>query len=505
MPHQTKSRSPIRFLSPLAGMWLAAVALLVARATAEERGAQTAVAPRRNVLLILVDDLRPALGCYGHGVVKSPHIDRLARQGMLFTQAYCQLPSCCPSRTSLLTGLRPDSTRVLSNGAPHFREYLPRHVTLPGRFRAHGAWCKELGKVFHRRDPQSWSEPKWIPQPPLAYPIYRTRENIERQRLARVTPKPDDWWGFSKWIKADSWEAPDVADEQLFDGMLAGRAVELLEQHQDERFFLAVGFFRPHLPFIAPRRYFDLYPPEAIELPTGDAPPKGAPSIAIHNSPETRSYDDVPRSGPIEREKQRELLRAYYASVSYVDAQIGRVLAALECSGLAEDTVVVLASDHGYHLGEHGMWNKLTNFEEATHATLIVRAPGYKPGRTHRLVELVDLYPTLCEVCEIPVPSGLEGTSFAPLLASPDRLWKTAAFSQANPRGVMGHSLRTEQYRYVQWRKEGEIVAEELYDQIFGSGENENIAGRPDAQQVLRKLRRQLAAGWRASRPGGSE
>ncbi|MEQ8786028.1 MAG: sulfatase [Pirellulaceae bacterium] len=454
--------------------------------------------PHRNVLLILADDLRPALGCYGHPIVKSPNIDRLAASGTIFTHAYCQLPSCCPSRTSLLTGLRPESTHVLSNGDAHFREHLPEVVTLPQRFKSQGAWCMELGKVFHRRDPRSWSEPKWIPEPPLAYPIYRTPPNIERQRQARVTPKPDDWWGYSKWIKADSWEAPDVADDALFDGLLAGKAVELLAQHKDERFFLAVGFFRPHLPFIAPKKYFDLYPQESITLPENDAPPKDAPTFAAHNSPESRSYDDIPRGGAIAKQKQRQLLRAYYASVSYVDAQIGRVLDALEDNGLAENTVVVLVSDHGYHFGEHGMWNKLTNFEEATRATLIVRAPGHKPGRSPRLVELVDLYPTLCALCDVPPSADLEGTSFAPLLDAPDRPWKTAAFSQANPRGVMGYSLRTERYRYVAWRKNGEVVAEELYDHRRDTGENVNLAESSEKQVVLEQLRGQLTAGWRA-------
>jgi arylsulfatase A-like enzyme len=232
-----------------------------------------------------------------------------------------------------------------------------------------------------------------------------------------------------------------------------------------------------------------------VKLPENRRPPEAAPDIAIHASPESRSYDDVPRQGPLEERKQLELLRAYYASVSYVDAQIGRVLAALEKNGLAESTVVVLVSDHGYHFGEHGMWNKLTNFEEATRSTLIVRAPGHPPGRCDRLVELLDIYPTLSELCGLPPPDGLAGASFAPLLVDPTATGKAAAFSQADPRGAMGYSIRTEQFRYVQWKRDGAMIAEELYDHQSDPGENVNVAGRGEFQAALAKMRK-MASTW---------
>jgi len=468
--------------------------------------------PKYNVVFIGVDDLRPVLGCYGNPVVKTPHLDALAARGTVFRRAYCQWPSCLPSRTSLLTGLRPDTLRDAN-----FRQWLPDHVPLPQHFKNHGAFCMSFGKMYHRQDPVSWSVQKWIPKGNPWYPIYAKPETLAlqqqkvQQQKGNRPNKPPDWWGFqegrnTRWAKAIASEDPEVPDNVLFDGQLADRVIEVLREHREERFFLAPGFFRPHLPFIAPKKYYDMYPPESLKLPENRYLPEGAPSFVHYDSAESRSYLDVPKSGqPITDEKQLDLLRGYYASVSYVDAQIGRVLDELDRLGLTEETVVMLWSDHGYHFGEHGTWNKLTNFEEATRSTLIVSAPGQsQPGTaTDGLVEHVDMYPTLCELCGLPVPEGLEGTSFAPPMEGPSRAWKKAAFSQANPRGRTGRTMRTHRYRYTEWTKGREVVAVEVYDHQTDPGENVNLAGKPDNQGLVDELAKTFRAGWRGAVPEG--
>jgi arylsulfatase A-like enzyme len=464
--------------------------------------------PKYNVLLIGVDDLRPVLGCYGNTVAKTPHLDALAARGTVFCRAYCQAASCLPSRTALLTGLRPEATGVLSNRSPPFRRRLPDHVALPQYFKNHGARCLSFGKVYHTRDPRSWSVPAWIPEGKPWYPIYGEPETLALQkRLGSGPKKPSDWWGFQKgrnerWAKAVSWEAPDVEDDALFDGQVADRVIEALAACRGKRFFLAPGFFRPHLPFVAPRKYYDLYPPGRLKLPRNRSLPDGAPPFVHNRSAEARSYLDVPGDGePIPDEKQLELLRGYYASVSYVDAQVGRLIAALDRLGLRDETVVVLWSDHGYHFGEHGTWSKGTNFEEATRSVLIVAAPG--AGRhgtaTDRLVELVDVYPTLCDLCALPVPEGLQGTSFAPLLDEPGRPWKGAAFSQAISKRRTGRTMRTDRYRYTEWSEGERVVAVEVYDHRNDAGENVNLAGRAEHRALVQRLADAFAAGWRAS------
>ncbi|MGQ9605526.1 MAG: sulfatase [Thermogutta sp.] len=482
--------------------------------------AEETAARKLNVLFIAVDDLKPELGCYGASHIQSPHIDALAAEGILFERAYCQQAVCSPSRTSLLLGRRPDTTRVYDLQT-HFRKTLPDVVTLPQYFKNHGYHVQGLSKIYHGGldDPQSWSVPHWTPGGPgygnpetlaaLAEEAARLRR--ERGPASEVLER-DPQTGTvlrmtaPRWrARGPAWEDPDVADDALPDGKTTSEAIRILKEIRDRPFFLAVGYLKPHLPFVAPKRFFQLYPREEIALAPNPDPPKNCPPIALTSWGELRAYQDIPAQGPLSDETARDLIRAYYASVSYVDAQVGRLMEALETFGLKDNTIVILWGDHGWHLGDHGLWCKHTNFESATRAPLILRVPGQRiPGaKTQALVEFVDIYPTLCELCGLPLPEGLEGTSMAPLLDDPERPWKTAAFSQY-PRGsVMGYSMRTERFRYTEWRpREGDQpAAVELYDHQADSREDVNLADEPEFREVRRRLREQLEAGWRAAVP----
>lgn len=490
----------------------------VAAAMAATYGA-AAEAQRPNVLFIAVDDLRPQLGCYGDGLVKSPHIDRLAAGGLLFERAYCQQAVCSPSRTSLLTGRRPDTTRIYELQT-HFRRTIPDVVTLPEHFKQNGYHTQSLGKIYHGGldDPQSWSVKSWTPSGP-GYGKPETLAQLNQdQRAARQAGKDltrkvverDSKSGLAlkvsqpgNRVRGPAWEDPDVADNALPDGQTADKAVEVLRAIKDRPFFLAVGFLKPHLPFVAPKKYFDLYPLEDIKPADNPYPPRDVPQVALTSFGELRSYRGMPKQGPLGEEQARELIRGYYAASSYTDAQIGRVLDELERLGLAGNTIVVLWGDHGWQLGEHGLWCKHTNFELAARAPLILRVPGKRAGaRSAALVEFVDIYPTLCELCGLTLTEGLEGTSLVPLLVDPTRRWKTAAFSQY-PRGkVMGYSMKTDRYRYTEWREaDGKAAAVELYDHQADPAEDVNLAGQPGREQLAAELRRQLKGGWRAAVP----
>ncbi len=499
-----------------------------AGAFASSLGAKTAfpqkkAEPRRNVLFIAVDDLRPDLGCYGNAQVRTPNIDRLSASGLTFLRSYCQQAVCNPSRTSMLTGKRPDTTRIYDLQT-HFRRYLPDAVTLPEQFRGSGYETTAFGKIFHKpqlNDYPSWSIAPWIPD----QHGWRTEENeaFARRNWDRLRanawisderfyfdPKKRDAGrdGISAW-GLQSWRAPDVADSELPDGRTAREAAAALERIKNRPFFMAVGFLRPHLPFAAPSKYFDLYPRRKIEESAAPLSPEGAPDYALHDSAELRGYDDIPPQGAIPSLKARELIRAYRASVSYIDAQVGVLLDALDRNGLAEDTVVVLWGDHGYHLGDLGLWNKHSNFEAATHTPLIVRAPGLRNvGRkTKALNEAVDIYPSLCDICGIPRPADLEGSSWMPLFANPNQIWKRAAFSQY-PRKIpgvgpgMGYSMRTSRYRYTEWSAiDSPYKAAELYDYRDNVHELRNLANLPQHVSLVNGLSRMLREGWRASLP----
>ncbi len=468
--------------------------------------------PRVSVLFIAVDDLRTELGCHGVQGIRSPNVDRLAARGTVFERAYCQQAVCSPSRTSLMTGLRPDSTRVF-NLTTHFRDTVPDVVTLPQHFKDHGYFTQSVGKIYHGGldDAASWSEP-----PRKAYrAMYALEENkklVARKRAAAAGKKFATPSQLYNAMTGPSYECADVPDNTYSDGAIADAAIDMLRKAKEgeKPFFVAVGFLKPHLPFIAPKKYWDLYRREEIPASPNPFAPKDAPKLALTNWGELRAYEDIPKSGPLSDEKARLLKHGYYACVSYIDAQVGRVLEELDRLQLRDRTAIVLWGDHGWKLGEHGGWCKHTNFENDAHVPLICTAPRQKSlgSHTRALVEFVDIYPTLCELAGLPLPSHLEGTSFVPLLDSPELAWKTAAFSQY-PRGgqVMGYSMRTDRYRFTQWlRRDGNEAAVELYDHENDPQENENIAGRPENTALIEKLREQMQAGWKATRrPAGAK
>ena len=470
-----------------------------------------------NVLFIPVDDLRPELGCYGNGIVKSPNIDMLASRSLVFRRAYCQSPVCGPSRASLLTGLRPDTTEVWGN-RKHFRETFPDLVTLPQRFKQDGYHAEAFGKVLHGKmaDLPSWTVPVWPPGGRQAGMQYVDEARLREMRLE----SPDRVFTGSEiptleWKKQHSWQAPQVPDNALQDGQVAGRAVEALRRLKDKRFFLAGGFQKPHLPFTAPKKYFDLYDPSQLPVAEDHHRPLNSPDTAFTRWQELRGYTDIPSEGPLPQGKARELIHGYYAATSYMDAQVGRVLDELDRLELSNRTVVILFGDHGWHLGEQDLWAKTTNFELAARAPLMVRVPGMRgEGRDcDALVEFVDMYPTLCEACGVAPPSSMEGLSMMPLLDNPARPWKTAAFNQI-PRPYladqdweqMGYSMRTDRYRYTEWvDRERRIVSSELYDFRIAPTETVNLAARDGHESLIESLSQRLRAGWRSALPGGGE
>lgn len=464
-------------------------------------------APRRpNVLFIAVDDLRPTLGCYGAPVVRTPHLDGLAAHGTVFNRAYCQQAVCSPSRTSLLTGRRPDTTHVYDLET-HFRKFLPDVVTLPEQFKRSGYHAESMGKIYHGGldDAQSWSVPHWTPKAKQyqTEATDRLLAQIEAEGQAQGM-EPKQW---RDKHRGPAWEAPDVPDNALADGMIGDHAVEALGRLRDRPFFLAVGFLKPHLPFVAPKRYYDLYDPAQIKLADNPFAPQDVPQYALSNWGELRVYHGMPATGPVTDTQARELIHGYYAATSYTDAQVGRLLEGLQQQGLADNTIVILWGDHGWQLGEHGMWCKHTNFETSVRSPLLISVPGQPPAHTDALVEFVDIYPSLCELCGVPLTEGLEGTSFAPLVKDPQRPWKSAAFSQY-PRGIpregpgMGHSMRTDRYRFTEWKANRTgFVEYELYDHLVDPQENANLARRPECAELVKRLATQLQAGWQGALP----
>ena len=464
-------------------------------------------AERPNVLFIAVDDLRPELGCYGASHIQSPNIDRLANSGTVFLRAYCQQAVCSPSRTSLMTGLRPDSTKVYDLQT-HFRTHVPNVVSLAQHFKSNGYRCLSMGKIYHSGldDLPSWSEPALKPS---GGSIYATEENkqLVARKLAEGKKKGLKGVTLSRAARGSVTEIGEVADEEYTDGAVAQLAVKTLQELQAKQqpFFLAVGFLRPHLPFNAPKKYWDMYDPAKIQLASNPFPPKNAPAMALTSWGEMRVYGGVPAKGDVTPEQARHLKHGYYACVSFTDANVGRLLNELERLKLADNTIVVLWGDHGWKLGEHNAWCKHTNFELDANAPLIIRAPGQKaPGaKSKALVEFVDVFPTLCDLAALPKPDHLEGSSASALLNQPNLPWKAAAFSQY-PRGkLMGYSMKTDRYRFTAWKdtKTGTVEARELYDHQTDDAENNNLAVVDAHAELISQLQTQLDAGWQKAKP----
>ncbi len=513
-------------------------------------------ADKPNILFIAVDDLRPELGCYGSSIAVSPNLDALAKDGLLFNRAYCQQAICRPSRASLMTGVRPETTGLFHNYVS-LRELQPNILTLPQHFIANGYEAVYCGKIFHNGDTDegtSWSrEPvKWLKNVKKPIGPYALPENNKM--------KADNFKEmFAKYGEAarqglasgPAYENADVSDTAYLDGYNTQLAIATMKQmvrNGDKPFFLGMGYKLPHLNWCAPKKYWDLYDPSKIPMATEvDAPENGA-AMGLHASFELRTRAGIPKSGPLGPELSRILKHAYLASTSYVDAQIGLMIEALEEAGVRNNTIIVVWGDHGWHLGDMGVWGKATNYEIATRVPLMVSAPAMKTrgAKTDSLVELVDIFPTLCELAGLTRPDHLEGHSFATLLDKPDQPWKKAVFSQypnpalrewaANPlsqemretwfgplikeveeriiaqqgdkwdrdlfeKHLMGYTMRTDRYRLVVWRDHRDPKVKPIYVELFDHEtdphETKNIASAHP--ELVSTLSKQLDAGWKAA------
>lgn len=467
---------------------------------------------RPNVLFLSIDDLRNELGCYGVSEIQTPHLDRFAESAVRFDRAYCQVAVCNPSRVSLLTGLRPDSSRVWTLDV-RFRHTVPNVVTLPQHFKRSGYHTVSFGKIFHNPWPDdvSWSEPHQWPKKSRLWSEEAKQRLTRFREQMKADGKPET---AIQRLRAQAVEIVDLPEEEHIDGAIAGQALEALRRlakNKEQPFFLAAGFVRPHLPFVVPRQYWDLYDREAIPLAKNPSLPEGAPPFAMNTMYELRDYFDYlhtvdPREGSLTEDQQRELKHGYYASVSFIDALVGKLLDELETLDLARNTIVVVWSDHGWKLGEHNSWCKQTNYEIDAKVPLLIRDPrrsGNGQG-TDTLVELLDLYPTLCDLAGLATPEHVEGASLRPVLDDTTASVKEAAFSQFRRRhegrDLMGYAMRTDRYRYIEWidRKRRETVAEELYDHRNDPGESTNLAIRSDQKATLEQLHQQL---WKALPP----
>ena len=473
---------------------IATLFLLCAAATAQQRP---------NVLFIATDDMNNDLGTYGHPVVKTPNFDRLARLGIRFDRAYCNYPVCNPSRASLMTGLYPDQTRVRNN-AVHFRNTIPSVKTLPQMFRDNGYFVARVGKIYHYGvptqigedgldDPASWEE--------TVNP--RGRDKWEEDRIYTIDPVTGNLGGTLSWM------AQAGTDEEQTDGLGTTAAIELLSKSRERPFFIAMGFYRPHTPYVAPRKYFFQYPLRLIRLPA-------EPLDDLIDIPPA-AWVDRPYQLNLPKRKQRQAIQAYYASISFVDAQLGRLLDALERLDLVDTTLIVFWSDHGYHMGEHKLWQKTTLFENSARVPFIVASPRHRETAglgTSSLAELVDVYPTLAEICGLEPPSHLVGRSLVPVLEDPTRSVRSSALTTFDthdrvnrrkplrPRAV-GYTVRTDRWRYTEWGTDGRQGAE-LYDHWNDPKEFVNLALAPAEQETVRRMKKLLAERVaEATRPAG--
>lgn len=447
---------------------------------------------KKNVLFISVDDMNNDLGCYGHPLVKSPNIDRLASKGIAFANAYCQFPLSSPSRSSLLTGLRPDKTRVFDL-TYHFRQDMPDIITLPQMFINNGYYVARVGKMFHYGNPGDIGtnglddKVSWIER---INPAGRDKTSLE---LDLINYTPDRGLGSAMSYFSDK----EGSDYEHTDGKVATETIKLLEKHKNKPFFIAAGFYKPHCPWITPGKYFDLYKSDQMSLPKiSKETQKDYPELSLGS---TKPW---PYFG-ITADQAMECKLAYYAAISFVDSQIGRLLDAIDSLGLAENTIIVFWSDHGYHLGEHGLWFKQSCFEESAKAPFIIFAPGLKTAGQicRRPVELVDIYPTLAELTGLNPPADLEGFSLSPLLQNPFANWEHQAYTQVQRGNTPGHSVRTEVWRYTEWGF-GKM-GEELYNEETDPQELNNLAGNPRYADIVKNMKALLKIYHPAAVVGG--
>lgn len=415
-----------------------------------------------NVLFITIDDLRPELGCYGTDAV-TPSIDAVAQAGVLYTNAYCQFSWCSPSRASMLTGLRPDKTGVFDLKT-HFRKKLPDTKTLPQYFKDNGYHTAAFGKIYHNeiflQDSSSWSEPNWFP--PFEEPLY-VYASEENKRIVEARKKPFSY----------PTESASVEDEAYPDGMITAEAIKKMNELQDQDFFIAVGFYKPHLPYNAPKKYFDLYDPSAFDVPESEFP-NAAPPFALRARSEEMSYVGV-NEKPYSDSLKTTLTHGYYACVSYVDAQIGKLVDELERLNLRKKTIIVIWGDHGYKLGEYGHWSKHSNFDVDTRVPLVISSPSVEKRVEKNIVESIDIYPTLCELTGLPVPIGLDGKNIS---GKDSPIEKDFAISQIVRDSLIGYSIRWSDLRYTRWISlpGKQVHAEELYDHSIDPKETDNKA-----------------------------
>jgi len=461
--------------------------------------AQSAAARRPNVLLIMSDDLNNDLGTYGHPIVKTPNIDRLAGRGVRFDRAYNQFPLCNPSRASLLTGLRPDTVRIYEL-VTQFRKNRPDAVSLPQLFKNNGYVSARVGKIYHYGNPGDIGTPG-LDDPPSWNATVNPRgvDKDEEPLLTNYTPARGPGLG-----SALAFYASPARDEDHTDGKVASETIALLEANRDRPFFIAAGFYRPHCPYIAPKKYFDMYPLDKIKVP-----PVSPEALAQYPKP---AFFTTPPNWGLSEQQEREVIRAYYASVTFMDANVGRLLDALDRLKLADNTIVVFMSDHGYNLGEHGQWMKQMLFEESARNPMILAGPGVraKGKGSPRVVEYLDLYPTIAELAGLTPPRDLEGRSLAPLLRDPKAAWDHPALTQvrrgnANDGFFMGYSIRTERWRYSEWDEGKRGV--ELYDENADPGEMRNLGSDPKYATTVAQMKELLrsARGGKNQQAAGLE
>lgn len=434
-----------------------------------------------NILFISIDDLRPELGCYGANYVKSPTIDSLANQGILYTNAFCQLSHCSPSRSSLLTGLRPEECGVLDLKT-HFREKVPNVITLPQHFKNNGYLCYAYGKVYHNdlalQDTPSWSEECWLPpgkDPIYAYALPVNLKFLDSGEILRNSPT----------------EAADVPDNSYPDGLITDKVIEKLHQlkNSKEPFFIAAGYYKPHLPYNAPKKYWDMYDPGEIPLSPIKMAPEDSPDFIFRKWSEPGSYSGVKQSEPFSDSLAIHLKHGYLACVSYIDAQINRIVKTLDKLNLKEKTIIVIWGDHGYKLGEYGRWSKHSNLDIDTRVPLIISAPKQRRKKESKIVELIDIYPTLVNLAGLPQAPLASGVC---LLSNND---KGFAISQIEHESFTGYSIRTKQYRYVVWlnQEKTKVIFKELYDLQESGMELKNIADNKDLYEIMDELKLKIS------------